>query len=286
MIGDITVHHLLTHCGGWDRQQVYDLPPLEDVARFVGQTHLPVSTDALARYRLTLPLQFRPGTRMAYNNLGYLYIGLIIARLSDESYLSFVRREIMSRLGLSRPHLARSELSAQPPGSARQHDNDTNLPDLRVVWSATTGPIDGPRPLVPMPYGGEELRLFEAFGGWCMAPCDYVKILGALTPAHVGRVLNQASIDLMWTPPPFQPNQNYVNGWSRFDVGGGVRGFEHGGGMPGVVSRILYRTDGWGFAVFGNGPGGVPDIYPELAAMGASAWPAHDLFPQVGIPTF
>lgn len=285
-IGKVTVHHLLTHCAGWDRAIVPDLPRLEEVARFVGQSYLPVSIDAVARYRLIRPLELEPGARMAYGDLAYLYLGLIVSRIADESYVSFVRRRIMRPLGLSRPHQARLELGAQPPGSARQHDNDTGAHDLRVVRSAVAGPIDGPRPLVPLAYGGEDLRLLEACGGWCMAACDYAKILASLARGDASPVLNQASLDLMWTLPPFRPGQAYVNGWDSFDAGGGVRGFQHGGGATGVMSRVLYRTDGWGFAVFGNGPGGVPDIYPELAAMGPAAWPAHDLFPQVGIPSF
>jgi CubicO group peptidase (beta-lactamase class C family) len=281
---EITVHHLLTHTAGWDRAKKPDLPRIEDVARFAGQTRLPVTIDAMARYRATLPLEFRPGERMAYGNLAYLYLGLIVERVADRPYASFARTEIFGKLGLARPHLARSALAAQRPGSARQHDNGTDSPDLRVTWSATTGPVDGPRPLVPLAYGGEDLDLFKAFGGWCMAPCDYAKVLASLDRG--GPVLTPASRDTMWAIPWFLPASRYVNGWDSFEAGGGVRGFQHGGGMPGVVSRILYRTDGWGFAVFGNGPGGVPDIYPELAAMAPSAWPAHDLFPQVGIPAF
>ncbi len=77
----------------------------------------------------------------------------------------------------------------------------------------------------------------------------------------------------------------YANGWDSWNEAGGVRGFQHGGGMPGVATRILYRSDGWGFAVFASGAG-TPDIYPEVANLAPSAWPAHDLFPSVGIPAF
>jgi CubicO group peptidase (beta-lactamase class C family) len=284
-MGNITVHHLLTHAAGWDRTQVYDLAPLEDVARAFGQNSLSITREQMARYKLSEPLQFTPGSRMAYCNLGYLLLGMIVDRLSQFDYNGFVRRRIMAPLSLSRPHLARAAVTEQLPGTARQYDNDSNGPDLRIVWSATTGPIDGPRPLVPLAYGGEDLRLFDAFGGWCMAPCDYAKILASLDRGDASPVLNQASLDLMWTPQPFVPGQTYVNGWDRFDAGGGIFGVQHGGGMPGVSSRILWRSDGWGFAVFGNGPV-LPDIYPELAAMRAADWPSHDLFPQVGIPSF
>ena len=61
-IRNITVHHLLTHSGGWDRAKIYDLPNLDDVARAFGQKGLPVSLEQMARYKLSEPLQFTPGT--------------------------------------------------------------------------------------------------------------------------------------------------------------------------------------------------------------------------------
>lgn len=97
-------------------------------------------------------------------------------------------------------------------------------------------------------------------------------MLASFDHGNASPVLNQASLDLMWSRPPFQPNQSYVNGWDRYEVDNGVFGVQHGGGMPGVSSRILWQSDGWGFAVFGNGAG-LPDIYPDLAAMRTADWP-------------
>jgi hypothetical protein len=124
-----------------------------------------------------------------------------------------------------------------------------------------------------------------------MAPVDYAKLLGAFALGDRNPLLRRASVDMMWTVPALYQHAtdvelpNYVNGWDSWTEPGGVRGFQHGGGMPGVSTRILYRTDGWGLVEFCNGAG-VPDIYPELAALPASSWPSHDLFPQFGIPTF
>lgn len=281
----ITVHHLLTHTAGWDRSKVCDLAPLEDVAKAFGQTFLPVTREQMARYQLSRPLQFTPGTELAYSNLGYLLLGLIVDRVAQIDYVSFVRQQIMAPLGLTRPHRARTTSGGQMPGVARQHDNDGNGPDLRVVPSAMGGPVDGPRQLVPLAYGGEDLRLFDAFGGWCMAPCDYGRILASLDRGDASPVLRQASLDQMWTVQPFVAGSSYANGWDRFDAGGGRFGVRHGGAMPGVASSIVWRSDNWGIALFGNGPA-LPDVYPEVAALPAVSWPAHDLFPEVGIASF
>src|SRR3712207_2203252 len=110
--------------------------------------------------------------------------------------------------------------------------------------------------------------------------------IGARNP-----LLNTATTATMWTVPALYATATdvelpgYTNGWDSWNEAGGIRGFQHGGGTPGVSTRILYRSDGWGFALFGSGAG-IPDIYPELAGMTAAQWPTHDLFPSVGIPAF
>ncbi|VDI52267.1 Hypothetical predicted protein [Mytilus galloprovincialis] len=71
----ITVRHLLQHSGGWDRDQVGDavfwkLPKKKNDDSY--------SDEALIRYMLSRKLQFTPGKRHAYSNLGYLILGKVI----------------------------------------------------------------------------------------------------------------------------------------------------------------------------------------------------------------
>jgi hypothetical protein len=172
----------------------------------------------------------------------------------------------------------------------RQHDT-AGYDDLRLGASAVGGPAAGPSELLPLAYGGEDLNLFDSFGGWSMAPVDYAKVLAAFAIGNANPLLSQATVNMMWTVPSLYATATdvelprYANGWDSWDEAGGIRGVQHFGGMPGVSTRILYRTDGWGFAVFASGLG-TPDIYPEVANLAPSAWPTHDLFPSVGIPAF
>ncbi len=47
------------------------------------------------------PLEFEPGTSQRYSNAGYIVLGLIIERLSGESYYDYVREHIFKPAGMS-----------------------------------------------------------------------------------------------------------------------------------------------------------------------------------------
>jgi N-acyl-D-amino-acid deacylase len=284
----ITIEHLLTHTGGWDRSEVYDLPYATDVAKAHGVGTLPVSTQQIAAYMAGRPLQFMPGAEQEYSNLGFLLLGLIVRPKTGKAYVDYVREKIFKPLGLTRPHLTRAVLADQPAGAVRQHGGT-----LEVVPSVVGGSVSGTRPLKPLGYGGEDYDMFDAFGGWAMAAVDYAKFLGAFAIGAANPLLKGSSVSAMWTVPTALYASasdvslpGYAHGWDSWNEPGGVRHLEHGGGMPGVNTKIVYRTDGWGFAIFCNGEAGLPDIYPELKALAAGSWPTHDLFPAFGIPSF
>ena len=48
-----------------------------------------------------LPLIWKPGTHMVYTNTNYNLLGLVIERVSGQSYLAFLREHIFSPLGMS-----------------------------------------------------------------------------------------------------------------------------------------------------------------------------------------
>jgi len=92
----ITVRHLLQHSGGWDRSIAGD--PIGNPATV---TDIGVSPpyDCMDIAKRLPPAQFRPGTRYAYSNIGYCWLGHIIEQRTGQSYAQYVEREVLASRG-------------------------------------------------------------------------------------------------------------------------------------------------------------------------------------------
>lgn len=96
----ITVLHLLQHRGGWDRELASDWVFREIEIAEAMLVPSPPGRRNTVRYVLGQPLQFDPGSRRAYSNVGYLVLGLLVERLSGQDYMSYVRENILAPLGV------------------------------------------------------------------------------------------------------------------------------------------------------------------------------------------
>ena len=81
---NITIYHLLTHTSGIS----------DDAAKYV-----PGTPDKLEFNEM--PLNFQPGERWAYSNLGYIVLGYLLERISGQTYLEFIERNIFKPLGMN-----------------------------------------------------------------------------------------------------------------------------------------------------------------------------------------
>ena len=89
----ITIHHLLTHTSG-----ISDYVSFSDFAQTQA---LPTTPQALiARFR-DKPPEFPPGDKFQYSNSGYVLLGLIIERVSGQSYQNFLQRNIFDVLKMN-----------------------------------------------------------------------------------------------------------------------------------------------------------------------------------------
>jgi CubicO group peptidase (beta-lactamase class C family) len=98
-IDDITIRHLLTHSAGfrnptwpWDCDDPKDCDwqPFEptrwaQVAAMLPYTHI----------------DFKPGSRWSYSNLGYVFLGQIIERLSGDDFEVYIDKNILKPLGMA-----------------------------------------------------------------------------------------------------------------------------------------------------------------------------------------
>ena len=149
----ITIRHLLQHSAGWDHTATFD-PLFIDAERMQtllgGDRAPPKSCDAIAEAMLALPLQFDPGSRYAYSNLGYCWLGRILARHGGGSYADAISRLVPSAAGFS---LDAADISVPPEITAIEAPFAANDPsvvgaaggwitDARRYFAFASKPID------------------------------------------------------------------------------------------------------------------------------------------------
>jgi CubicO group peptidase (beta-lactamase class C family) len=93
---NITVRHLLTHTSGLQNYMWL-------VERNWKKKERPTNEDILKLFiSHSKNLNFRPGTRFEYSNSGYVFLGLLIERVSGQSFAQYIHENIFDPLGMER----------------------------------------------------------------------------------------------------------------------------------------------------------------------------------------
>lgn len=251
---EITVRQLLQHTGGWDRDKSFDpIVNAREAVRVLGKS-LPASAEDIARYTLTLPLDFDPGKRYAYSNVGYLLLGRIIQQTSSQTYEAFVKQNVLAPIKVSRMSLGRASESSLDINEVRYLDRKH-----RVIPAVNGGKIGTDVPLV---YGGENIEGYEAHGGWIASAADLVKFAAALTGAAKPVLLKPPALkELVSRPsgaaghkPDGTPMPVYYGlGFNVRPIGREDRfNVWHDGLIAGTSSLLVLRHDGFCWAVLFN----------------------------------
>lgn len=128
----ITIHELLTHTSG--------IPDYVEFPDFSRTEATPTTPRALVERFRRHPLRLVPGSKFEYSNSGYVVLGLIVERVSGESYPAFLRHHILDVL-----HLANTGYDSQAAiiehraqGYVKRSDTLINAPpiDPSVAYAA------------------------------------------------------------------------------------------------------------------------------------------------------
>lgn len=134
---DITLLDLLRHSGGWDRIEDGDPVAMTDRERAryfgTGRSRAPRTCGTMANGMLSRALQFDPGSRYEYSNIGYCWLGLWLTAATDEGYEKAVHALIPQSRTFS---LDQSTLDVQP----RVSRDEAALP---VMNAEAIGPAGG-----------------------------------------------------------------------------------------------------------------------------------------------
>jgi D-alanyl-D-alanine carboxypeptidase len=203
----ITLRHLLTHTSGLVRE-----PPGFDSARL--QPDLNVITSAFFT-----PLQWKPGDKYDYSNLGYYALAETITVTSGKPWDRFLEERIFAPLGMSATRTTSADRSRVPG----------------YLW------IDGHHTRA------EDWVTLRPSGAFVSTVLDMAKWEAAL---QTDRILTPASKTLMWTPVRLNDGGlfPYGFGWELddFPPGGyttGVRLVRHEGTIPGFRGVIAHFPD-------------------------------------------
>jgi CubicO group peptidase (beta-lactamase class C family) len=204
----VTIHHLLTHTSGvpnpdygskqWANIQRIGATPRELIALVADQ-----------------PLDFSPGTKWNYSNTGYILLGMLIEKVSGQSYLDFLSSNIFDRLGMTESGYDRAAEILKARASGYDIDNghlrNANFIDMSVPFSA---------------------------GGIYSTVEDMFRWNEAL--AHPGKLLNADSLKQMFTeyPEATFEGQHYGYGVVISRQKFGKLLYYHGGGVEGFSSSI------------------------------------------------
>jgi CubicO group peptidase (beta-lactamase class C family) len=203
---------------------------------------------------LSRPLDFDPGTRFAYSNFGFLVLARIIERVAGQTYEEFVRREILSPMGIQRMRLGGTILALRAPDEVRYYD----YPGAPLVNSLMPG-VSGE---VSEPYSGIlPMESIDSAGAWIASAIDIVRIFTMLDGKRPPAVLSAESIEQM-VAPAFGPIGNdpagnpVYSGLGIAIVGTGADAeWWHDVGSWGFHGFAARMRDGWTWAaIFNSAP--------------------------------
>lgn len=185
---DINVHHLLNHSGGWSKKKPDPMFSYFSVARELDKP-LPVSVDDIIQYALTKKVDYQPGSKSSYSNLGYAILGKVIEKLSGMDYEKYVKDSILFPLEIYDMHIAKSFSHQRRNNEVTYYESGK----MRIVPS-----FDGSGKYVPKAYGGNNMEILAATGGWVSSPSELMKLLLAIDGFESRPdILSDESINLM-----------------------------------------------------------------------------------------
>ena len=279
----ITIRHLLSHTGGWDRDKPnggFDPMDRPVIAAAAVNAPTPGSAETIIRYMKGMPLDFDPGTRHVYSNFGYAILGRVIERVSGMPYEEFVRTRVLQPVGANRTRSGKTRLADAFANEVRYY-----FPGAGIGWPLVTSVFPG-EGTVPANYGGYYLEAMDASGAWVSSTVDLLRFVngvdGRASPPDIlsaGAVAEMTSYGATACP---DGSCYYAAGWVVRPVESGATWW-HGGDLPGTKAMLVrsYYNISW-VALFNAG---APNAFiTELQAalwqsLNTMTFPTNDLFP-------
>src|SRR6185436_10655890 len=214
----VTIHQLLTHTGGTG-----DIFGPDFAAH---RLELRALTDYVGLYGARA-LRYEPGGRWEYSNYGMLLLGVVIERVSGQSYYDYVEQHVFRPAGMTH--------SGSLPEDQAVPDRSMGYMRRSGAWTLNTNTL---------PYRG------TSAGGGYSSVGDLVAFAEALMN---NKLLNAEYTAMLITGKvDVAEGRKYAYGFEDARVNGeGAVG--HGGGAPGMNGELrIYPQSGYVIAVLSN----------------------------------
>jgi D-alanyl-D-alanine carboxypeptidase len=194
----------------------------------------------------SIPLHFHPGTKWMYSNTNYMVLGMLVAKVSGESYPDYLERNILTPQGFDSIQYPASSI---PTGDdvARGYDYVKGafvlIPRYDVTWANSAGAL-------------------------ASDASDLVKWDGAF---FAGKVITPASVTIATTPPKgismgmpkgntqSQIADGYAFGWVKGKDEGRTIIWHNGGTLGGRAMNATFPANGLEIVVLTNATTAEPE---------------------------
>ena len=206
----VTINHLLNHTSG--------IPSYTEIPEFGRFSIQEYPRDSLVRLLEQKDFLFEPGEALIYNNSGYFFLGLIIEKVSGQSYEEYLNETFFIPLGMKNTHYSSMSrvIKNKVYGYNYSRDGLQQKDYLNHLW----------------PY---------AAGSLCSTTSDLLTWMKAM---HNGEVLSESLYQSIIEPAVLKDGSHarYAKGLVNFS-NLGHPSIAHGGGIHGFLSETRYFTE-------------------------------------------
>lgn len=267
---DITVEHLLRHQGGFSLSRGDPMFTTSDIMRWERMNE-PPDQERLVEYLLSRRLGFTPGSRQKYSNVGYMFLSLVIEKVTGMPYEEYMREYIMKPAGCYDMHLGHNYYEERFPGESRYYMHR----DARPVEDFH---LDGR--MVDKCYGGSDFERLMGAGGWITSAPELARFVASIDGRpEVPDILSSESIARM---TQYIDQHTFPLGWADIKPNGE---WHRSGTLSGTSVLVKYLPDGDCWILITNsstwkGPLFSKDINRLFAKLDrlVTEWPRRDLF--------
>ena len=191
--------------------------------------------------------------------------------VTNENYEDFIKSEILSPIGIVDMHIGNSFYNDHLWNETKYYESK---------YSMLIQAYDGSKRMVPRTYGGSNMKLLGAAGGWLASPCELLRFILAIDGEDdFPDIISHQAFEDMTTP---EPSTQRLLGWGGKDDEGNLW---RTGTLAGTSALVLHKKNGLSWAIILNTSASHQKYIPTAilhtmsqAVMKIQQWPVYDLF--------